>query len=156
MAEIPRSTLSHIESGSANPSLYNLVSLSAALGVGIEELLSKPRNECALIPSHEVPVKKRSQGRVSVFKLLPDKLKGIEIDRLELQPKSFMGGHPHIAGTKEYLTVVKGEFTVHISGDTYNVKKGDVFAFPGNQPHSYGNPKDTISIAVSVVIPVTS
>jgi len=154
LANIPRSTLTNIESGTGNPSLNNLVKLSIALGVGVEELLSRPRSDCSLIFSDQVITQSRSQGQVKVFKLLPDKLKGIEIDRVEFEPEAVMGGHPHLPGTKEYTTVIKGEVVIHVAGETYSVKKGDVFAFPGNQAHSYRNPKRSSSIAISVVIPV--
>lgn len=153
-AKIPRSTLTNIESGFGNPSLSNLVRISLALGVSIEELLSRPRTDCLLVRASEVPVQSRSQGRVQLHKLLPDKIKGIEIDRMELAPEATMGGHPHLDGTKEYLTVIQGELLVHIAGDRFTVKEGDVLAFPGNQPHSYRNARKTTSVALSVVIPV--
>lgn len=153
-AEIPRSTLTHIESGEGNPSLRNLVKISDALGVGIEELLSRPRTDCVLIPADRVPVQNRSQGQVQVYKLLPERIKGLEIDRLEFAAGALMGGHPHLAGTKEYLSVLQGEVVVHVTGEKYTVKKGDVLAFPGNQPHSYRNPGRVVAIAVSVVVPI--
>lgn len=154
LAGIPRSTLTNIESGTGNPSLNNLIRISAALGVGVEELLSRPRAECVLIPADQVPIQKRSGGQVNIYKLLPDKIKGIEMNRMEFDPEAVMGGHPHLIGTKEYLTVIKGEIVVRVAGESFSVKRGDLLAFPGNQPHSYRNPKKSLSIAVSVVIPV--
>lgn len=153
-ADIPRSTLTNIESGSGNPSLVNLVKISDALGVGIEELLSRHRNDCVLISSENVPMQNRGNSQVQLYKLLPERIKSIEIDRLEMSIGAVMGGHPHLSGTKEYLTVIQGEVTVHVAGDTYIVKKGDVLAFPGNQPHSYRNSGRTAAIAISVVIPI--
>lgn len=153
-AGVPRSTLTNIESGLGNPSLKNLIKISLALGVSIEELLSKPRTECLLIEAGDVPFENRGKGKVKLHKLLPEKIKGIEIDKIELEPESSMGGHPHLEGTKEYMTVIQGQINVHVAGETYQVKSGDVFAFPGNQPHSYRNPRRTKSVALSVVIPV--
>lgn len=155
MAEIPRSTLTHIESGSGNPSLQNLVKLSTALQVSIEELLSRPRNECELQRLENIPMLRRSQGRVRVFKLMPDKLKGLEVDRMEIDKGSTMGGQPHLAGAKEYLTVIRGEVTVQVAGDAYVVRDGSVLAFPGDQPHSYSNTGLENALAISVVVPVT-
>lgn len=151
---IPRSTLTNVESGEGNPSINNLVKISTALGVGIEELLSRPRSDCLLVKSKDVPVFSRSHGRVNIHKLLPDKIKGIEIDRMEIAAESSMGGHPHLEGTKEYLITLQGEIEVHVAGEKYQVKQGDIFAFPGNQPHSYRNNKRTQSVAISIVIPV--
>ena len=153
-AGIPRSTLTNIESGDGNPSLSNLLKVSAALGVSIEELLSRPRRDCTLITEENVPRQLRSGGKVCIYKMLPDKLKGLEIDKLEFHPHALMAGKPHLAGTKEYLTVLSGEISVIIDAEEYLVKEGDVFAFPGNQLHSYRNKSGRKSIAISVVVPV--
>ena len=154
LADIPRSTLTNIESGVGNPSLANLVKISSALGVGIEELLSRPRSDCLLIRSEQVIVEERSRQQVQVYKLLPDKIKGIEIDRVEFDVGAILVARPHLRGTKEYLTTIQGEVTVSIAGETYLVKKGDVLAFPGDQPHSYRNSFTATSITISVVIPI--
>lgn len=154
LAEIPRSTITHIESGDGNPSLTNLCKLAAALNVSIEELLSRPRNECTLIKAADVAVLQRGADKVQVYKLMPDKIKGIEIDRMEFAANASLGGHPHLQGTKEYLVTLKGEVTVYVDGQNYTVRKGDVLAFPGDQRHSYKNPKSTAAIALSVVLPV--
>ena len=155
LAEIPRSTVTHIESGSGNPSLQNLVKISGALQVGIEELLSRPRNECELRSKEQIPMIKRGHGKVRVFKLLPDKVKGLDVDRMEFDAASTMGGHPHVDGAKEYLVVIKGEVTVQVAGEPYQVKAGGVFAFPGDQPHSYRNSGAGGALAISVIVPVT-
>jgi quercetin dioxygenase-like cupin family protein len=155
LAEIPRSTLTNIESGSGNPSLQNLARISAALQVGIEELLSRPRNACELIPSEAVPLEKRNNGKVRIHKLIPDKVKGLDVDRIEIEASTTMGGHPHLLGAKEYFTVLQGEVTVSVAGEKFPVKRGEVFAFPGDQPHSYRNNGPSLAIGLSVIIPVT-
>lgn len=154
LADIPRTTLTHMESGQGNPSLMNLVKVAGALSLGVEELLSRPRNDCVVIAADQVPVDHRSQGKVRVFSLLPDKLKGIAIERMEFEANASMGGHPHLSGTKEYMTVIQGEIVVYVAGEYFLVKQGDVFAFPGNQHHSYLNQIASVSIAISVVIPI--
>lgn len=153
-ATIPRSTITNLESGAGNPSLTNLCKLAAALNVSVEELLSRPRNNYALIKAAAVPVLSKARGMVNVHKLMPDKFKGIEIDKLELQAKSSMAGQPHLPGTKEYLMTQKGSVTVHLAGQGHVVNAGDVFAFPGDQPHSYRNATARPAVAISVVLPV--
>ena len=143
-----------LESGSGNPSLGNLVKLSGALRVGLEELLSRPRTACTLIPPEAVPVQRRSRGRVRIHKLLPERVRGLEIDKLELDPASSMGGTPHTPGTKEYLHCLEGELHVLVAGEVYRVTRGSVLAFPGDQPHSYRNRGSHPALAVSIVVPV--
>lgn len=153
-AGVPRTTLTHVESGSANPSLSNLVKISSALQVGIEELLSRPRSDSRLIPADEVPVDRKKGGAVRLFRLLPDPIQGLEIDRLELEAGASMVGTPHVLGTKEYLTPIQGSVEVIVAGESFLARKGSVLAFPGEQAHSYRNPGESTAKAISVVVPV--
>ena len=154
LADIPRSTITHMESGEGNPSLTNLCKLAAALSLSIEELLSRPRSECTLLKAAEVPVLSRSSGKVLVYKLMPDAVRGIEIDRVEIQGNSSMGGRPHVQGSKEYLMTLAGEVTVSVDGEDYAVAAGDVLAFPGDQRHAYRNSRSRPAVALSVVLPM--
>jgi transcriptional regulator with XRE-family HTH domain len=154
LAEIPRSTITHMESGDGNPSLANLCKLAAALSLSIEELLSRPRSEVTLLKAAKVPVLDRASGKVRVHKLMPDAVRGIEIDKVEIEGGSSMGGRPHVQGSKEYLMTLTGEVTVSVDGEDYAVAAGDVLAFPGDQRHGYRNSRNKLAVALSVVLPM--
>lgn len=151
LAEVPRSTITYIESGEGNPSLKNLCRVSAALQVSIEVLLSRPRSECMLIKASEIPMESRGAGSSRLFKLLPDKIPGMEIDRMEVEPGGKLPGIPHLEHTKEYLTVLLGKVQVTVAGERFTLESGDVLAFPGNRPHSYQNPGSSLAVCISVV-----
>jgi transcriptional regulator with XRE-family HTH domain len=151
LARVPRSTLTHLESGAGNPSLMNLARISAALQVSIEELLARPRANCKLIRADELPKQIRSQGAGVIYKLLPDPIPGMEIDRMEINPGGRVGGIPHVGGTKEYFTVIRGEITIHVAGEKIRLNAGDVLAFPGDQAHAYLNTGLVKSVGLSVV-----
>lgn len=153
LAEIPRSTVTNIESGGGNPSLSNLCRLSSALGVGVDELLAAPRTDCVLIPAEKVPTRERGGGRVRVHELLPERVRGLIIERMELEPGGSMRGTPHVTGTKEYLHAVSGTVSVLVAGRMFAVEKGAVLAFPGDQPHSYVNRGRNRAVGFSVVAP---
>ncbi|MEK7857700.1 MAG: XRE family transcriptional regulator [Elusimicrobiota bacterium] len=150
-AGVPRSTIANLESGAGNPSLKNLAALAGALQVTIEELLARPRGQCELIRAKDLPSSQRSQGSVRVFRLLPDSLKGLQMERMEVLPGAFLRGVPHIGGTKEYLTCLAGAIRVTTGGQDYTLGPGDLLAFPGDQPHAYHNPGRVKSVAISVV-----
>lgn len=152
LCQVPRSTIAHVESGGGNPSLSNLSRISAALQVSVEELLSRPRPKCVLLKAGEVRAQKRNQGAATVFKLLPDPIPGMEIDKMVIERGGRFGGVPHTPGTKEYMTCVKGEVTVTVLGEGHRVEAGDVLAFPGDQPHSYHNTGDSKAVCFSVVV----
>lgn len=151
LAGVPRSTVTYIESGQGNPSLSNLIKISGAVQVSIEELLSRPRSPTQLIRVNDIPLIKKSSGNVNLFKLLPDPIPGMEIDRLEMKPRSRMGGTPHTQNTKEYLICCEGQVELALNKETFLLNKGDLLAFPGDAPHSYRNPGESNTICISVV-----
>ncbi len=153
LAQVPRSTISNMESGQGNPALQTLASVARALNVGIDELLSPPRATVQLVRHSELPVVQRSAGQVSITKLLPDRIRGLELDRIQIEPQSTMRGQPHVPGTKEYLHVLEGQLQVLLAGEFYSVDAGDVLAFAGDQHHSYRNAQSTRATAVSFVVP---
>ncbi|HXH74748.1 MAG TPA: helix-turn-helix domain-containing protein [Bacteriovoracaceae bacterium] len=152
LVHLPRSTIANLESGEGNPSLINLAKLSAALSISIEQLLVPQRAICQLIEAEDVPVQERSQGMVKVFKLLPDPIPNMEVDRMELKAGAQMKGVPHTSGTKEYFYCLQGEITISVFSQKYIVKKGDVFAFPGEAGHSYFNGGKSLAVGFSVVV----
>lgn len=151
IAGVPRSTVTYIESGQGNPSLSNLVKIAGAVQISIEELLSKPRSPTKLVRLKDIPVIKKSNGNVNVFKLLPDPVPGMEIDKLEMKPNSRMGGTPHTQNTKEYLVCCEGQVELTLNKEIFLLNKGDMLAFPGDSPHSYRNPGEVSNLCISVV-----
>ncbi|MFA6238485.1 MAG: XRE family transcriptional regulator [Bacteriovorax sp.] len=151
LADVPRSTIANLESGTGNPSLINLAKISSALGTSIEMLLTSPVALCRKIPADQIKSINRSGGDVTIVKLLPDPIPGMEIDKIELNPGAKMRGIPHAAGTKEYLHCIQGEIAIVVAGEIYTISKGDVLAFPGEIHHSYENIGKGKAIGLSVV-----
>jgi transcriptional regulator with XRE-family HTH domain len=149
LAGLPRATWANLESGAGNPTLSVLTRVADALQVTLEELVATPRAACAFYPRGNLP--HRVRGEVTVTKLLPDAIPGMEIDRLELPPGARMTGIPHTPGTREYLTVEAGAIVLVAAGERWQVERGDVVAFRGDQRHSYANPGRVPAIGYSVV-----
>jgi transcriptional regulator with XRE-family HTH domain len=150
VADVPRATWASLESGGANPTLAVVHRVARALSVSIDELIATPRAACAFYERAAIPVRKR--GEVSVKKLLPDPIRGMEMDRLELPPKGGMTGVPHTPGTREYLTCESGEVVLVAAGERWHLHEGDLVAFRGDQRHSYANPTRKVAIGYSVVV----
>lgn len=149
-ASLPRATWANLESGAANPTLAVLDRVATAFQVTIEELIAAPRSEARHYPKTSLPTKLR--GAVSIHKLLPDPIPGMEIDRLELPPHAKMTGVPHMPGTREYLACEAGQLVLVASGEEYRLAAGDVVAFRGDQRHSYVNASARPAVAYSVVV----
>ena len=149
LAGIPRPTLAHLESGSANPTLSVLMRLASALQVLIEELVAPPRASATHYSADELP--QRQRGSVLVRKLLPDAMRGLDIERITVPAGAQFVGIPHTRGTREYLCCERGELTLTVGGQTHVLAEGDVLVFRGDQRHTYLNAADTEAVGVSVV-----
>jgi transcriptional regulator with XRE-family HTH domain len=150
LAGVPRATWANLESGTANPTLSVLLRVASALQVSVEELISPPRAAARHYPAATITTKTR--GAVTIRKLLPDPLPGLELDRMAIPPRARMTGVPHRAGTREYLTCEEGMLTLIASGERYDLAPGDVVVFRGDQPHSYVNEGGRAAVGYSVVV----
>lgn len=146
LSGVPRATWANIESGAANPTLAVLNRVALALQVSVEELISTPRST---IRHHPVDTLRfRRQGPVTVRKLLPEPIPGIELERMNLPAGSRLVGTPHTAGTREYLTCEKGEIQLTVAGETWKLTPGEVVSFHGDQRHSYAATVPTVGYSV--------
>lgn len=149
LAEIPRPTWAHLESGAANPTLAVLVKVASALQVRVEELIGAPKAVAKHFPAGTLPIRRR--GEVVIRRLLPESLRGLEIERMELPVRSMFTGVPHTPGTREYLTCEVGKLELRVSGDRFLLDPGDVVVFRGDQKHGYKNVGRRTAVAYSVV-----
>ncbi len=150
LAGIPRSTVTNLESGSSNPSLGNLVRIAAALETKVEDLLAPPISQAKLVKQDEFSYKNKNGNLV--YNLLPSPIKGLILEKLELLPNNGFTGIPHLKGTKEYFTCIQGKARVTVVGKTFDVSKGDVLVFKGNEAHSYHNVHSTKALAISIIV----
>lgn len=149
---LARSTITNIESGEANPALDKIIQVANALGVGVDQLISKPQRQISLYKEDEIPKEMRGKN-VEILKLFPDAIKGIAIDKVKIKPGEVFRGKSHLNGTREYLSVLSGKLQMMIEGEVFEVEKNQVLAFPGDVRHSYKNISDKDLLYLSVVIP---
>lgn len=149
MSGVPRPTWANLESGGANPTLSVLVKVADALQISVEELISAPRASAKYYPAASLPLRKR--GKVTVRRLLPEPVAGMEIERMELQPHAQMSGVPHTPGTREYLTCESGRLELAAAGEAWVLEPGDVVVFRGDQKHGYKNVGRSKAVAYSVI-----
>ena len=155
-AGIPRATWTHLESGSANPTLAVLIKVANALQIRVDELLAAPLRSVQHHRAADLPT--RARGQVAIRKLLPQPLPGLDLERMVLPVGARMTGVPHTPGTREYLTCERGTIELAVAGDRFLLAEGDVVTFRGDQRHGYHNPGTNVAVAYSVIAfaPVTS
>ncbi len=149
MAGIPRPTLAHLESGTANPTLSILMRLASTLHVLIEELVAPPRTTAQHFGTEDLP--QRQRGSVQIRKLLPDPVRGLDVERMEIPAGARLSGIPHARGTRKYVTCESGLCDVSIGDEIYRVSHGELLIFRGDQGHAYHNPGPEIAVLYTVV-----
>ncbi len=151
VSKVPRSTISNIELGQANPTLSNVLRIAKSLQVSVDELLNRPTNRIHLIEAKDAKIKK--QGSLfSVHNLLPHPVEHIELEKVEIKPFGYIGGSPHSKNTKEYFICLNGSAEITIEGDEFTLKKGDCLIFPGDCRHSYRNSQNKVLNGISVIV----
>jgi transcriptional regulator with XRE-family HTH domain len=150
LAALPRPTWTTLESGGANPTLAVLLRAAAALQVSLEELLGPPRATGRLYRADALRTRKR--GSALVRDLLPEKIAGMAIERIELAPGAVLNGIPHTPGTREYLACERGQLELRAEGEHFALGAGDVVVFHGDQRHAYRNPGSSPAVGYSVVV----
>jgi quercetin dioxygenase-like cupin family protein len=129
-----------------------LARLASALHLSLEELLARPRARCQLFPPGSLPENEYSRlGRVRLRHLLPHPISGMAIERMELEPGARFVGSPHAPGTQEFLSCERGRIVLWVAGEEFELERGAVAAFAGDQRHSYQNPGKALAVGYSVV-----
>ena len=150
LAGLPRPTWTTLESGSANPTLGVLVRAASALHLSLEELVGPPRETGRIYRAESL--RQRRRGATSVRDLLPEKIAGMELERLELPRGAVMNGIPHTPGTREYLACERGRIELSTDGQAFALEAGDVVVFHGDHRHAYRNAGAETAVGYSVVV----
>lgn len=151
-AGLPRSTIAHLESGEGNPSLSVLLKTAEALSVSIDALLAPAAALVRHYRSADIPVETkggRARG-VSLRSLVPEPV-GAQMELMSIDKKGVFPGTPHLPGTREFFTLLEGSITIVVEGQRYELREGDVLAFPGHARHAYQG-GDRPSRGVSIVV----
>ncbi len=150
LAGLPRPTWTSLESGSANPTVKVLLRAAAALQISLEELLAPPREAGRVYRADALRTRRR--GGALVRDLLPEKIPGMAIERIELPRGALLNGTPHMPGTREYLACERGRIELAAEGHAYALDAGDVVVFHGDQRHAYRNAGNETAVGFSVVV----
>lgn len=153
LSGIHRASISALERDDSNPSLRSVMQVAEALGVSLEELLSSTVGTgVQYFPQQSLPRENQRQGQVQKVNLLPKPIPGLQFEQLHFRHQVSLQGTPHLRGTWEYCTCVKGELIIIVEGEEFHLKQGDVLSFPGHKRHSYRNPKNGEATAISVIV----
>ncbi|QBG34503.1 helix-turn-helix domain-containing protein [Litorilituus sediminis] len=152
LAGIPRATLANMESAQSNPSISLVVKVAQALGVSVDDLISKhPAAHVTEVERADMPVLHLDDGKFSSTKASPISTQNLQINDISMMPSCYCKGVPHPEGSHELFLCLDGIATVEVQGVKYQVEAGNLIYFHGHLPHCYGNEGVKPVHAVAVV-----
>jgi transcriptional regulator with XRE-family HTH domain len=139
---VSRSMLSQIEREQANPTLAVTLRIARAFGMALGELLETPdaASSVTIIRADDRAYHYRSDKNCRIRTLSPLHLeKDVEFYEVQLQHGGALRSAPHFEGTREFLTVQKGQIRVESSGDAETLNPGDSASYRADVPHAIVN-----------------
>ncbi|QDU34487.1 anaerobic benzoate catabolism transcriptional regulator [Poriferisphaera corsica] len=139
---VSRSMLSQIERGQANPTLGVAYRIAQAFNLPLGHLVDAAMTEShiEIIRGDDPTFIYKSDDTMQVRTLSPlNKEKDVEFYELRLEPGTQMRSASHFEGTTEFLTVLKGQGSVHSGDDVCVLKKGDSAHYRADVPHMIEN-----------------
>ena len=135
-SDIAKGTLSQLESGSGNPTLETVFSLSNALEVPVSSLLAEHGDPDAVLV-RSADVEEFSGDAVDLRMLrrldLSDATFELYDQRIRPGDKQYSDGHPG----REHHIVTRGVLRLGPVDGPYELNPGDYVCFSADRPHSY-------------------
>ena len=144
---VSKAMLSQIEAENVNPTVATIWKISRGLNVELNDLLAvseEPQKLFTLNPmGKDQPPLGRGNEQVTIRILTPlSMVQELEMYLITLQPHAILKSEPHIAGTQEHLTVLKGGVEVLMEENHAKLKKGDFLIYHCDVPHTIQNTSD--------------
>jgi transcriptional regulator with XRE-family HTH domain len=139
---VSRSMLSQIEREQANPTLAVTLRIAQAFGLALGELLEMPgaTSSVTVIRADDRTYHYRSDKHCRIRTLSPLNLeKDVEFYEVQLEPGGALRSSPHFQGTREFLTVQKGQIRVESGEDSETLNPADSATYRADLPHAIVN-----------------
>lgn len=133
---IAKGTLSQLESGTGNPTIETVFSLSNALGVPVSSLLSeRTAADVVVVRSGEVDVLTGDAVDLRMLRRIEAAGGLCEVYDQRVRPGRVQhsAGHPGV----EHTVVVEGRLRITAQGESHEVGPGDYVSLRATEPHSY-------------------
>jgi transcriptional regulator with XRE-family HTH domain len=137
-ANIAKSTLSQLESGTGNPSVETLWALGVALDVPFSHLVEPPRPTVQVIRAGEGPAvfSERANYVATLLSSCPPNARR-DIYLINGEPGPGRCSDPHMPGVVEHVVLSSGRASVGLTEEPVELAPGDYIAYPGDQPHVF-------------------
>jgi transcriptional regulator with XRE-family HTH domain len=147
---VPRPTLAHLESGSANPTLSVIARVAHALSVPMEELVAHASSNLEYRSVKSLLRHERAGTRV--VEVCPDPPSGIVVERIELPQRSELSREGSRQADRIYVVCERGEVEVGSGEEHCSLRAGDLAIVRRGAPHVIAQRGRSAAVAYSVRI----
>jgi transcriptional regulator with XRE-family HTH domain len=137
-ANIAKSTVSQLESGSGNPSVETLWAISTALGIPFSRLVDLPGEGVRLIRMGDAPEVSAAAAPYAVTLLsacAPNARRDLYL--ISAEPGSARESEPHQPGVTEHIVMVTGHALLGPIDAPVEMGPGDYVSYPGDERHTF-------------------
>lgn len=143
---VPRPTLAHLESGQGNPTLTVLIKVAAALGIGIEALVSASKPKVKVVTRADVP----SEERAGVeLRTLGVEL-GVGFERWELARGARLERSAGRHGERRVVVCEAGELSITVGTSEHRLRAGELAVIDAAARPAFESRGRGVSIIYSV------
>ena len=140
LSGVSKSMLAQIERGDGNPTLSSLWKIANGMRVPFDALTARPKPDYQIIRLPDIQPILEDEGRVKNYSVFPDdEGRRFSVYYMELDPGSFWRSDPHVIGTIEFITLIRGALEIVAGEQTFTIHPGESIRFPGDAVHSYRN-----------------
>lgn len=150
---VSRSMLCQIERGRVNPTVAVAQRIAAAFEMSLGRLVDGPDYSPAVdvIRAGDRRYHVRTDGGCEIRTLSPLHLeKEVEFYELRFRPHGSLRSAPHLAGTREILTVCRGTLRVTSGKESCELSAGDSAHYRADVPHAIENVGRGVAVAFLV------
>lgn len=137
-AEIAKSTVSQLESGSGNPNLETLWAISSALDIPFSRLVAPPRGGVQLIRAGEGPTVPSDSANylATLLSTSPPQARR-DLYLISAEPGTARESEPHSPGVVEHVVIGRGRALAGPIESPVELGPGDYLAYPGDERHTF-------------------
>lgn len=150
---VSRSMLAQIEKGDVNPTITVIWKIAGGYKVSFTSLVETQEEGTLFVAAQTVKPLIEDEGRFINYPLFSyDEDTRLEMYRIEVEPLGQLDSQPHLAGTKEYITVFEGQVEITLGEKVYRLMAGDSLRFAADEKHGYrnaGKKKAELSMIIS-------
>lgn len=152
LAGVSRSMLAQIEKGDVNPTISVLWKIANAYKVSFTSLTENTIEDVSVHYQKSTTPLEEDNGRYLNYPVFSFNEKTLfETYRIIIKPKGSLDAQPHLKGAEEYITVFAGNVKITVSGQQYELSKGDSIRFFADVSHKYQNIGDD-DVELSMII----